>query len=315
MIADFRDGRAKRNKRTSRFLLFFIMIIVTALALFISRISSGAIVSPVPEDSENSIIVPFRPVRLKSAEDLRTRIQNMVGDNWTNYSILVVDFQSGFSMGINEAAVYDAASVNKIPILAALYLLVDQGEIDLDGSISIQVKDVQDYGTGTIRYDPPGSAYTIRTLARLMMQKSDNTAAYVLSNRVIGLKNIQAKVNEWGLTQTDMNENTTSNKDMAILLRKISDGEIASPALTEDLLTFLTDSDFEERIPALLPESATVYHKIGNQVGIIHDVGFVSEGNMRYYIGFFTSNLKNEKAAEELEARVSKLVYDFLRVP
>jgi beta-lactamase class A len=254
-------------------------------------------------------------MRLKSAEDLRTRIQNMVGDSWTNYSILVVDFQSGFSMGINEAAVYDAASVNKIPILATLYLLVDQGEIDLDGSISIQTKDLQDYGTGTIRYDPPGSAYTIRTLARLMMQKSDNTAAYVLSNRVIGLKNIQAKVNEWGLTQTDMNENTTSNKDMAILVRKIAEGEIASPALTKDLLSFLTDSDFEERIPALLPESATVYHKIGNQVGIIHDVGFVSEGNMRYYIGFFTSNLKNEKAAEELEARVSKLVYDFLRVP
>jgi len=81
----------------------------------------------------------------------------------------------------------------------------------------------------------------------------------------------------------------------------------------EEMLSFMTDSDFEERIPGLLPENTAVYHKIGNQVGVIHDAGIVSDGTVLYYVGILTSNLRDEEGAKELEAKLSKIIYDFMR--
>ena len=59
-----------------------------------------------------------------------------------------------------------------------------------------------------------------------MMQKSDNTAAFLLANYVIGLNTIQQYVDGWGMTQTDMVNNTTSNHDMALLFEKIMNNKI-----------------------------------------------------------------------------------------
>ena len=110
-------------------------------------------------------------------------------------------------IGINQNMGFIAASVNKIPILAAVYYFANQGEIDLDQKITIQASDIQDYGTGIIRYEQPGVIYSLKTLARLMMEKSDNTAAYVLTHRVIGQNELQEMVEAWGLTGTNVKTN------------------------------------------------------------------------------------------------------------
>ena len=312
MIADYRGGRVSHAQHRRPILPLVVIAFLLFAVLLMVRSSTGTIVSPIPNGSDQAPTTPVRNTPKRSPGELRTIIENAVGNSWVNYSVLVSDFNSDFTVAINDTQIYDAASVNKIPILAALYALAGKREIDLDTTITIQANDIQDYGTGVIRYQPPGTTYSIKTLARLMMQKSDNTAAYVLSNHVIGLKNIQTLVNGWGLTQTDMNKNTTSNKDMAILVRKLYRAEITDTAHTAEMLSFMKDSDFEARIPRQLPEGVTVYHKIGNQVGVIHDVGIVSDGNTRYYVGFLTSNLTDEPGAETLEATLSKLIFDFM---
>jgi beta-lactamase class A len=313
MIADYRGGSVSyTRKRLGVFPLLAVALILYAAFIFI-RGSTGGILSPVPDDPEEKKSTIVRSTPKKSPEELRMMVQNAIGNSWVNYSVLVVDFNSDYRMGLNESAVYDGASVNKVPILAALYAQAGNGKVDLKQEITIQTRDIQDYGTGVIRYQPPGTKYTIRELARLMMQKSDNTAAYVISNRVIGLAAIQALVDSWGMTQTDMTENTTSNQDAALLFRKIYRREIANRTLTDEMLAFMTDSDFEERIPGLLPESTAVYHKIGNQVGVIHDAGIVSDANVLYYVGFLTSSIRDEEGAKALEAKLSKIIYDYMR--
>ncbi len=217
-------------------------------------------------------------------------------------------------MGINETVMYEAASVNKIPILVALYSKAQEGSINLDKQITIQEKDIQDYGTGVIRYEKPGSAYSIKTLARLMMQKSDNTAGYILSVYFVSTAHVQKMLSGWGLTQTEMVEaNQTSNRDVAILLTNLLDGKIVNQALTEELKSFLKDSDFEDRLPPLLPKTATVYHKTGDATAKLHDVGIIEDGKMRYYLGIFTSDITDEAETKQLMAKISKLVFDYLK--
>ncbi len=289
------------------------LISTIGLASIVLRGKKEPIISPIAEGhepSQKSILQLFVPK--KDPTILKKQVQDTIGNDWKNYSVYVVDYHSDFAMGINESVVFSAASVNKIPILAALYYKAQQKQVDFDKVITMQAADVQDYGTGSMRYDPVGTTYSIKTLVRLMMQKSDNTAAYILGNYELGLDTIQTLINGWGLTQTDMVNNKTSNKDIAILMEKIYNNKIATPALTAEMLAFLKDSDFEDRIPALLPKDTIVYHKIGTGDNAVHDTGIVTHGKKSYYIGVFTSDVTDEDVAAKLLAKVSKVVFDFM---
>ena len=101
---------------------------------------------------------------------------------------------------------------------------------------------------------------------------------------------------------------------MALLLHKIYSNNVANPALTAEMLGFMRDSDFEDRMPAGVPSDALVYHKIGNgDTGEVHDVGIVVHDNTVYYIGILTTGVSDVDTATKLEAKISKIVYDFMR--
>lgn len=293
--------------------LFVVLILGFGSYALVKTFQPQPIISPIPDEKQPTRTFPQLFGRKKKPEDLGKRLTKEIDDTWKNYSLYIKDYNSDFALGINESVIYTAASVNKIPILAALYYFVQNGDIDLDKSVTLQAADIQDYGTGVLRYDAPGSVYTIKTLARLMMQKSDNTAAYILLNHVVGIERTQKLLVDWGLTQTDMGNNKTSNKDMGRLFEKIATGKVANRAYTDEMLSFLTDSDFEDRLPAMLPKGVTVYHKIGTEVRIIHDVGIVTDGKLNYYVGIFTSDVPNQDETVSLMAKLSKIIYDFMR--
>jgi beta-lactamase class A len=306
--------RKKNKSFRNLFLIIIIVCLVTGLSLFNKLSKTSNIISPISIESKSQI--PFISklfMRQRDPKDLEDKIKSLVGNKWVNYSVFVVDYLSDFRMGIGENVIYTAASINKLPIISALYYGNQMGEINMDKVITLQAEDIQDYGTGTIRYDPPGTSYTVKTLARLMMEKSDNTAAYILANYVIGLPKIQSLMESWGLIQTDMAGNKTSNRDIELLFNKIYHGKITNPANTDELFSFLKNSDFEDRIPALLPKNVTVYHKIGNGPGMFHDAGIVSGPKISYYIGIFTSDVTDEIEATKTAALVSKTVYDYLK--
>lgn len=271
------------------------------------------VISPLPPTETKSTSVLSFLSKKKNPEELKTKIKQKIGLTWKNYSILVVDIKSDFRVAINDTEMFTAASVNKIPILAALYIGIQNQDIDPDKVITIQEEDIQDYGTGSIRYDGTGSTYTIKTLGRLMMQQSDNTAAYVLANHIIGIDTIQSLLTSWGMVQTDMINNKTANNDVFKIIKKIYEGNIANPAYTQEMLAFFKDTEFEDRIPGLLPKNIEVYHKIGSEIGFLHDVGVVIGPTTTYYIGIMTSDITDEKQATKLMAEVSKLIYDYMK--
>lgn len=319
------SGRRKKNKW-----LRLILLIVTVSWLFLGAKkligrNTSSIISPLPDDfaaMETATLAPTaqptkKPFSLfkktKNPDDLSQKIKSALKDQWADYSIVVEDYTSDFSLRESEGEIFVAASVNKVPILAALYYYAAKGEIDLDDDITIQAADIQDYGTGSIRYGKPGAVYSIKTLAKLMIKQSDNTAAYILANHIIGFPRLTGIVTQWGMSQTDMVENNTSNQDIAKLYRMIFEGKITDAAHTQEMLSFLKDTDFETRLPAKLPDSVTTYHKIGTEVSIIHDAGIVTDGTHTYYIGIFTKGTAEGEETDALMATVSKTVYDYMK--
>lgn len=304
----FREPKSKKTNYLRWFIVIFLILLFLG---FLKRSLTGekdqGIVSPLPEG-----IISIFSSKPKDQANLLNEIKKIIDKSPGSWSIYVYDLTTNQGFGINETAIFTAASVNKVPILAVLYHLTDKGEIDLDQQVTLQASDIQNYGTGSIRYDPPGTTYSLKTLARLMMEKSDNTAAHLLGRQIIGFDKIQELLDAWGLTQTNMEENKTSLGDLLKLFLKIYRGELAGQALTAEMIGFMDDSDFEDRIPALLPKGTKVYHKIGDEVGNIHDVGIVELDKGTYFIGVLTSDIVDELAAKKTIAQISKLVFKYM---
>ena len=295
-------SRRKKGIVVKRVLpLIVLLILVLFLGKKIINFSSSKIISPLPsESSEKSL----------TKEELLKEIQSLIEGKGT-YSVYIYELNSQQGFGLGEETIFTAASINKIPILASLYFLAGKEEIDLDKKINLQKKDIQDYGTGSIRYDPPGTRYSLKTLARLMMEKSDNTAGYILGEAIIGLEKIQELIDSWNLSQTDMENNKTSNYDMAILLSLMYQGKITNQALTKEMIGLMDNSDFEERLPKHLPKNIKVYHKIGTEETIIHDVGIIDFYQRPYYLGVLSTDVSDLEETKKIIAQISKLVFQF----
>ena len=297
-----------------------IILIGVTIKPFFFRKSETPITSPLSQNQNPAEVKGvFNPLsffitkpKIPSNEtSLMDSIKKLLATEKGFYSVYIFDLKKNKGLGINETTILTAASVSKVPIISSLYYLAQKGEIDLDNKITLQDTDIQDFGTGVLRNEGAGGVYSIKTLAQLLIQKSDNTAGYILGEQMIGFPKIQELIESWGLTQTDMLQNKTSNKDMAILFTKIYKGQIANQGYTQEMLGFFKDTDFENRLPAQLPKTVPIYHKIGNEVGNVHDVGIVALENNPYYIGVMTNDIIDIEHAEETIATISKMVFDY----
>jgi len=247
--------------------------------------------------------------RVHAADIRKSVLEKFLKEEKGSYSIYYKDLKTGEEFGIDENKVHTAASLNKLPIVAYLYNQASRGKLDLEDRVTVQEKDVQDYGTGSIRYEAPGGSYSLKNLTKLALEQSDNTAAYVLGVK-LGVDNVQEYIRGLGLVATHMNNNETTAKEMGILYDLLNSRKVANEALTRELLDFSRDTDFEDRIARDLPNDAIVYHKAADGVGFVHDAGIISSGTNKFILTILTSDIKNEEEVKNTMGKIAKFIYD-----
>lgn len=303
----FKNRKEKKIKKGPFLVIVFTFILLIAAGM-------GKIIFPnglnIFENVKGSEKNPNIKINTADYQQVMKDINNLASSAEGTISVYLYDIKNNKEYGTHSQTVLTAASLNKIPILAVLYSLAEKNEIDLEKVIVLQEEDIQDYGTGSMRYDKPGTPYSIKTLARLMMEKSDNTAAYILGNQIVGMDKIQKMIDSWGMAQTNMDDNKTSARDMGILMTKIYKGEITSPSLTSEMLNFMEKTDSEDRLPKELPANVKIYHKTGDEVGKIHDVGIVDLPGRPYFLGVLCTDVTDEDKAKNIIADISKTVYN-----
>ncbi len=245
-----------------------------------------------------------------AASDLRKNVLSkyLKGESGS-YSIYYKDLATGEEFGIDENRMSTAASLNKMPIVAYLYNRAGAGKIDLEDKIVIQKDDIQDYGTGSIRYQKPGLSYSLKTLAKLMLEQSDNTAAHVLGLR-LGIDNIQSYIRTLGLISTNMVNNKTTAKEQGMIWELIYTRKITTEALTRELLDFSRDTDFEDRLARDLPNGVVVSHKAADGVGFVHDGGVIVDGERKFVLIVMASDVQSTERAKEVMGKIAKFIYD-----
>jgi len=247
--------------------------------------------------------------KAKDPEVIRDEVVKFLKSQKGDFSVYYEDLKTDDNFSVHGNTVQTAASLNKLPVVAYLYNLASRKVIDLQDTIVIQESDIQDYGTGSIRYQKAGQQYTLQSLARLALKESDNTAAHVLNIR-LGEGNIQSYAYQIGMSSTNMIDNDTSARDIGKFFQMLYQNKIASKALSQELLEYMENTDFEDRIPPLLPNNLHIYHKTGDGVNFIHDGGIISNGKTPFILSIMSSNITDEKAAKATISKIALIVFE-----
>ena len=191
------------------------------------------------------------------------------------YGVVISDPSTGETVSMDADGRFLAASINKLPVLMALYRSAAAGKVNLGDKISMQASDVQAYGTGSLYTKPVGHTITLRECAGYLIKESDNTAWKML-DRYLGRDYIRSELSAAGARSTEYwIPNTTTPNDVLIMLEKIADPSYTSPDLSAEMLGLMTNTDFEDRLPQPLPPDTRVSHKIGSYGATFGDAGIV----------------------------------------
>lgn len=234
---------------------------------------------------------------------------------------------------INPHFRFHAASTMKVPVLIELARQVDRGERRWDEPITVRNEfrsimdgspfhlDPGDDSDSTL-YRLEGQAVPLSRLARLMITRSSNLATNLIIERVsaarvnatahaLGADSIAVLrgVEDGKAFQRGLN-NTTTARDLAILLDAVAAGRAASPAASDTIRAMLLAQEFNDGIPAGLPAGTRVAHKTGEITAIAHDAAIVyPDGRGPYVLVVLTRGYPDRKDAARLQADLSGIVY------
>jgi beta-lactamase class A len=229
------------------------------------------------------------------------------------------DLRTGNTFSYNENEAFKAASVIKLPILAATLHRIKQGLLRKDDCIRLKAEDKVP-SCGALSYMHSGLEVTIMDLCHLMIILSDNTATNMLIN-LLGMDNINSLMSELGLRSTRVNrllfdiegrklgkENYYAPAEIGCLLEQIYTKKLISVDICEDIIEIMKQQQINHKIPYFIPDEVKIAHKTGEDDGITHDVGIVYSKNP--FILCFASNNTNVPQTEDALRKIAKQLYD-----
>lgn len=212
---------------------------------------------------------------------------------------------------------FPAASMIKLPVLIAFFQDVDNGKIQLDEELVMR-PDLIVGEAGAMQYDEPNSRYEALQVADWMITISDNTATNMIIDRLGGQDVLNQRFEEWGMPQTKIKQplpdlegmNTMSPKDIAVLMGKVSQGEILTAHSRDRALEILRHTVTNTLLPQGIGEGALIAHKTGDIGMAVGDAGLIDMPNgQRYVAGVVVKRPHNDPRAQELIRSISRLTY------
>jgi beta-lactamase class A len=251
-------------------------------------------------------------------------------------AVSVRDLDSGFSLDVNAATSFHAASTMKIPVMLAVLRAVDEGRLSLDQGILLVNRfhsiadgspfpvDAGDDSDSTM-YARIGQRVPVRELLERMIVRSSNLATNALI-AVVGADRANALAHDLGASRirvlrgvedgkayaAGMN-NTTTSADLAALLAHVERGDALQPANARLMKEILLRQEFNDEIPAGIPAGVPVAHKTGSITATLHDAAIVyPPGRRPYILVVLTRGIPHEPVARQLIVDVSRQVWTTL---
>jgi beta-lactamase class A len=117
-------------------------------------------------------------------------------------------------------------------------------------------------------------------------------------------------VQGWGLAHTSLADNTTTARDTATLLQKLAGHTLLTAAASSELIGYLEDTAWSDRVQSGVPEGVLVAHKIGTDVDVFNDAAIVFNGSHPYVLTVLGSGAGADDGLHAITA-ISQQVWQF----
>lgn len=253
-------------------------------------------------------------------------------------SVAFLDQETGAEFFLNADTAMHPASTFKVHVMMEIFRQANEGLLSLDDRVPIinsftsiadgskYSLDVNDDAEQTL-YPRIGENESIRELTRLMIVRSSNLATNILIE-VVGTKRVNDFVHSLGIEgvlirrgvedkaafRLGMNNSATArglSQTMDLIARK----KVVSEQASDEMINIMLGQEFNESIPALLPNSVKVAHKTGWTDDFYHDTGIVYPQDRKpYVLSIMTKGFAEDEQAEAhaCMAAISHSIYEQL---
>lgn len=263
---------------------------------------------------------------------LVNKIQNLTEQSVGTWGITLEDLDTGEKWVSNEHELFYAASVIKVPIMAAVFSAAERAELALTVQIILKEEDFVG-GSGVLQHLTPGTSLSICDIVMLMIIQSDNTATNILIDQV-GVEPIVQTMKEVGMEKSTfynklmMNNpnpkgfNQITANDIGKLLKLMATGKLVSEEASKQMIAMMKKQQIKDCLPEKLPSPYSNFnngmtawelaHKTGWIPGARHDVGIFYVGE-RKLIATVLSKNEDDLVSKRILAEIGEEIYNYLQ--
>lgn len=262
-------------------------------------------------ESQNDILINFIPLRA----ELREYVEKQEGKVGIYFEYL----PSGTSIGVNATEEVRLASLSKVPIAMMIFKKIERGQLSLGDMLIIEKKHL-DQGFGNLWSRGEETKLSVEELIRLALTESDNTAYNVLLGQLQGQELNEVYQNlDISITinlKADEKALQVSPKNYSSIFRSLYLASFLSKENSNYILNLLTQTSFNDKIVAGIPNTIKVAHKIGvferldNSQDVFIDCGIIYVPNRPYILCTFVLDT-NEQAQRHIST-ISKMIYEYI---
>lgn len=292
---------------------FFVLLLVVSVGLNIWFVMSRdhddgkkyPLLSPrIFAENQNDILINFLP--------LRNTVRSLTDTYGDSFGLYFEYLPSGTSIGVNEKEGYYAASLIKVPVAMAYYRQIEETGLSFGSNqIHLESRDI-DEDFGALWQQGIGASVTYEEALRLSLVESDNTAALSLANRV------QQKYFDDVYEGLDIDFTKVDNrvilsaKQYASILKALYFSSVISKDSSHAILTMLTQTKWNDKLPAGVPKDIPVAHKFGiyKEKGFYQDCGIVFVPKRPYVLCMMSQSGEDEARARM--TAISRIIYEYV---
>ena len=252
---------------------------------------------------------------------LETRLNQLMQSYKTiSPSIYVWEYENGKYANINADELYPTASIIKIPILIEMFRSIEAGQFKLYDRMTMG-EYYRTGGSGSLQFKPANSEYSLDTLARHMIEESDNTSTNMIMSKIGGKHSVNRSLKNWGMKKTRIEnwlpdlggENVSTARELSVMLYNINNESLLNINSRESIIDYMSHVKNNRLIQAGLPKDAQFIHKTGDIGSMLGDAGIVYAPNgKRYIVTILAKRPYNSPQGKEFIVEASKIIYDYV---
>ncbi len=285
------------------------VLVLLSLILLSSRFFRGPFKQIIP-------FISSRNEESSNSKSLQKIVERNLQGKEGRYAIYIEDLTDSESYSLNSSETFPAASLYKVFLMAAVLSEIEKGNLGLDDKVSSTKTHLSDVlGSVDFGYEEADEqiGYSVDEALTRIGRVSDNFASILLAEK-IGWGKVQTMAEGLGTRDTSVKDPiVTTTFDISFFFKKLYQKQVVSTAASDKIEGYLSLSQLNNRIPALLPEDVRIIHKTGELPRVRHDTGLIYLAGRPYVIVMMSQDLKYEDEGVEVLSNISKDVFDYFK--